>query len=78
MERCMQDTKHGYYMTKDAIGKEGDFITTPEMFSGFAECLAVWCAHTWEAMGSPPKIRIIEYGPGLGTVAKAIIDVKDI
>ena len=37
MERCMQDPKYGYYLTKDPIGRDGDFITTPEMFSGFAE-----------------------------------------
>ena len=36
-ERCLQDPKHGYYITKDPIGVDGDFITTPEMFSGFAE-----------------------------------------
>eukprot|EP01083_Nonionella_stella_P024932 68657_1 len=72
---CMQHDKYGYYMTKDPIGREGDFITTPEMFSGFSECLAVWCAFTWESLGRPPKIKIIEYGPGLGSVAKTMMDV---
>eukprot|EP01084_Bolivina_argentea_P005968 11283_1 len=74
-QMCMQHPKYGYYMTSDPIGREGDFITTPEMFSGFGECLAIWCAFTWESMGRPHQIKIIEYGPGLGTVAKTMIDV---
>ena len=58
---CMQHPKHGYYMTQDPIGREGDFITTPEMFSGFSECLAVWVAFTWESMGRPPKLKVVPY-----------------
>ena len=39
MELCMQHPKFGYYMTKDPIGKDGDFITTPEIYSGFGEVM---------------------------------------
>ncbi|ETO15433.1 hypothetical protein RFI_21931, partial [Reticulomyxa filosa] len=40
------------------------------------KALAVWCAFTWESMGKPDKIRLIEFGPGLGTVAKAVLDLS--
>ena len=35
--------------------------------------IAIWCISTWKCLGSPPKIRLIELGPGNGTLMKDIL-----
>ena len=58
----------GYYMTRDPLGLQGDFTTAPEISQMFGELIGLWAAETWVAMGAPPKLRLIELGPGRGTL----------
>ena len=44
MEQCLYNLKYGYYMTKDPIGKDGDFITAPEVSQLFGEMLGIFIA----------------------------------
>ena len=46
-------SEHGYYMTRDPFGIEGDFITAPEISQMFGELIGVWCAAALQAMGAP-------------------------
>jgi SAM-dependent MidA family methyltransferase len=55
-------------MTRDPIGREGDFVTAPEVSQMFGELLGLWAAAVWKMMGSPEQIRLIELGPGRGTM----------
>jgi NADH dehydrogenase [ubiquinone] 1 alpha subcomplex assembly factor 7 len=59
---------HGYYMKRDPFGAEGDFTTAPEISQMFGELLGLWAAEVWAAMGSPNPLRLIELGPGRGTL----------
>lgn len=68
MEICLTHPVHGYYVARDPLGREGDFITAPEVSQMFGELLGLWAASVWRAMGSPPNIRLIELGPGRGTM----------
>jgi NADH dehydrogenase [ubiquinone] 1 alpha subcomplex assembly factor 7 len=68
MAEALANPKHGYYMTGDPLGKQGDFITAPEISQMFGELIGLWCAITWDQMGSPQKIKLIEMGPGRGTL----------
>ncbi len=68
MSEALANPKYGYYMTGDPLGKEGDFITSPEVSQMFGELIGLWCAVTWNQMGSPQKINLIEMGPGRGTL----------
>ena len=68
MEACLYDPQHGYYRAGNPIGKEGDFITAPEISQMFGEMLGVWVVLTWQAMGSPLPLQLIELGPGRGTL----------
>jgi SAM-dependent MidA family methyltransferase len=68
MELCLTHPKHGYYVSRDPLGREGDFTTAPEVSQMFGELLGLWAASVWKAMGSPPLLRLVELGPGRGTM----------
>ncbi|MBI3760023.1 MAG: SAM-dependent methyltransferase, partial [Deltaproteobacteria bacterium] len=68
MALALGHPRHGYYMTRDPFGVRGDFMTAPEISQLFGECLAVWCALNWDAMRRPLPVRVVELGPGRGTL----------
>ena len=70
MQACLQDPQHGYYRRKPAIGSRGDFITAPEISQVFGEIIGLWCVVVWQQMGSPPALRLVELGPGRGTLMR--------
>jgi SAM-dependent MidA family methyltransferase len=68
MELCLVHPEHGYYVSRDPLGREGDFTTAPEVSQMFGELLGLWTASVWKAIGAPPMLRLIELGPGRGTM----------
>jgi NADH dehydrogenase [ubiquinone] 1 alpha subcomplex assembly factor 7 len=68
MELCLMHPEHGYYVSRDPLGREGDFTTAPEVSQMFGELLGLWAASLWKTLGSPPLLRLIELGPGRGTM----------
>jgi NADH dehydrogenase [ubiquinone] 1 alpha subcomplex assembly factor 7 len=58
----------GYYTTRDPFGAAGDFTTAPEISQMFGELIGLWAAETWVAMGAPPRLHLVEIGPGRGTL----------
>jgi NADH dehydrogenase [ubiquinone] 1 alpha subcomplex assembly factor 7 len=68
MELCLTHPQFGYYVSRDPLGREGDFTTAPEVSQMFGELLGLWAASVWKAIGSPPLLRLIELGPGRGTM----------
>jgi NADH dehydrogenase [ubiquinone] 1 alpha subcomplex assembly factor 7 len=65
---CLCHPIHGYYMTRDPFGAAGDFVTAPEISQMFGELIGLWAAAVWRQMGSPQHIRLVELGPGRGTM----------
>jgi len=68
MQLCLMHPQHGYYVSRDPLGREGDFTTAPEVSQMFGELLGLWAASVWRAIGQPPLLRLIELGPGRGTM----------
>jgi SAM-dependent MidA family methyltransferase len=68
MELCLSHPRHGYYLTRDPLGAAGDFVTAPEVSQMFGELIGAWAATVWRQMDSPPAVRLIEMGPGRGTL----------
>ncbi len=65
---CLTHPQYGYYVTRDPLGAHGDFITAPEISQMFGELIGVWMVAVWQQMGSPENVRVVELGPGRGTL----------
>jgi SAM-dependent MidA family methyltransferase len=68
MALCLSHPQHGYYITRDPLGRGGDFITAPEVSQVFGELLGLWAAEAWRLMREPENVRLVELGPGRGTM----------
>jgi NADH dehydrogenase [ubiquinone] 1 alpha subcomplex assembly factor 7 len=62
-----------YYAQRNPFGGHGDFITAPEISQVFGECLGLWCVDVWQRMGAPEPFRLVECGPGNGTLMVDIL-----
>jgi NADH dehydrogenase [ubiquinone] 1 alpha subcomplex assembly factor 7 len=68
MRIALTHPQHGYYLTREPIGARGDFITAPEISQMFGELIGLWTVAVWRQMGVPENVRLIELGPGRGTL----------
>ena len=59
---------HGVYTSREAVGREGHFVTSPEISQMFGESLAIWFLNEWMKMGEPARFQLVELGPGKGTL----------
>lgn len=68
MSEALGHPRLGYYRRALPIGAAGDFTTAPEISQMFGELLGVWLAERWLAMARPTPVRLVELGPGRGTL----------
>ena len=73
MTRCLHDARDGYYATRPALGGGGDFITAPLVSQMFGELLGLWAVETWTRLGKPAPFRLVEAGPGDGTLMSDLL-----
>jgi len=64
----------GYYMKQNPFGKEGDFITAPNITRLFSEIITIWLITFLKSLGSPKKFNLIELGAGNGEMIKVICE----
>ena len=70
----LYNKKFGYYMKKNPFGKQGDFITAPNVSRLFSEMIAIWIISFWKNLGSPKQFNLIELGGGNGEMMKILIE----
>jgi SAM-dependent MidA family methyltransferase len=68
MRLCLTHPRHGYYTTRNPFGRDGDFTTAPEISQAFGELIGLWGAAVWQQIGRPDDVRLVELGPGRGTM----------
>jgi len=70
MHWCLADGTHGYYQTQNVFGRDGDFITAPEISQMFGELIGIWLVKIWHTLGCPTPFNLVELGPGKGTLMR--------
>ncbi|WP_273792333.1 class I SAM-dependent methyltransferase [Brucella anthropi] len=77
MAACLGDREAGYYTTREPFGRDGDFITAPEVSQMFGELIGIWCVSEWDALGRPENTVLCEIGPGRGTLMSDMLRTID-
>ena len=73
MALALGHPKHGYYITRAPFGPAGDFVTSPEISQMFGELIGLWSVELWSALGLPQRLRLVELGPGRGTLMSDLL-----
>lgn len=73
MGTCLFHEQFGYYRRQQAIGRQGDFVTAPEISQIFGELIGLWCAVVWQQMREPRRLHLLELGPGRGTLMADVL-----
>jgi SAM-dependent MidA family methyltransferase len=74
MEWALYHPAHGYYTRGPHIGPRGDFTTSPEASPAFGRLLARHVEDVDRLLSGPAPMRVVEFGPGLGTLALDLLD----
>ena len=64
--------KYGYYAKKNILGKEGDFVTSPEISQVFGELIASWLIFN-SSNFFQEKFNFLELGPGKALLMQDIL-----
>lgn len=75
MRQALSATSDSYYKSTENIGKDGDFITAPEISQLFGEIIALWAIEQWQKIGSPSRFILLELGPGQGQLMQDFLRV---
>ena len=74
IEESLYNKKHGYYMKKNPFGKNGDFITAPNISILFSEMIAIWIISFWEKLNRPKQFNLVELGAGNGEMMRVLVN----
>ena len=78
MRQCLTNPTAGYYTNEEPFGREGDFVTAPEISQMFGELVGIWVLATWMEQGSAKGVNLLELGPGRGTLMRDVLTVSKI
>ncbi len=73
MDAVLYHPQLGYYASRQPMGREGDYLTSPEVHSMFGALVGKQIAEMWRAMGEPAALDVIEQGAGTGRMAHDLL-----
>ena len=73
MNEALFHPKLGYYQSQNPFGKDGDFITAPEISQVFGELIGAYLVGIWQNNYGGRKINLVEMGAGRGTLMKDLL-----
>lgn len=74
MAMALYEPGLGYYTGERVIlGREGDYLTSPEVSPLFGAMLGRQLQEMWQALGRPPSFALVEAGAGSGILARDIL-----
>ena len=77
ISEALYNKKKGYYMKVNPFGKDGDYITSPNISILFSEMIGIWVISFWENLKCPKNFNLIELGSGNGEMMCQIIKTFD-
>ena len=78
MAAALYHPRHGYYRRgRPTVGRDGDFLTSPEVHPIFGAATAQLVASVAGALGNPLPLRVVEVGPGTGALAESLLTALD-
>ena len=64
----------GYYCSsREKMGREGDYLTSPEVSPVFGAMVGRQLRQMWELMARPQRFQMLEVGAGTGALARDIL-----
>ncbi len=75
MKMCLYESELGYYSrAREQFGRAGDFYTSSDVHAVFGRLLARQFEEMWRVLDSPPRLDVVELGPGRGLFARDVLD----
>ena len=73
MEMVLYHPQLGYYVTREPMGREGDYLTSPEVNPIFGAMVGKQLLQFWQLMDRPERFDIVEQGAGSGRMARDLL-----
>src|SRR5262245_9136807 len=73
LERALYDRDGGFYASGGRAGRQGDFLTSPEVGPLFGAVIARALDAWWLDLGAPNPYVVVDAGAGPGTLARTIL-----
>jgi SAM-dependent MidA family methyltransferase len=74
MDICLYHPGQGYYRRgKPTVGRDGDFLTSPEVHPLFGAAIGHVAIDLWRQRGRPETFSFAEVGPGTGALAESLL-----
>jgi len=75
MALALYHPRQGYYCSqREMMGRQGDYLTSPEVNPIFGWLVGKQLGQIWEVIGRPQPFTIVEMGAGSGALARDILD----
>ena len=58
INEALYNNKFGYYIKNNPFGKNGDYITSPNISIFFSEMIAIWIISFWQNLKCPKKFNL--------------------